>query len=112
MLMARLVSRGEIVDVLQRWQAGILTAEHVHAWANEAYVPGAMEFDDYEDDDNSVALEVLASLDMLDLNFTVVDDVPIYLEFLGTPKGRFAEGYRQFQQAMAAINVEERQAQL
>jgi hypothetical protein len=113
LLVAQLVSRGDIADVLRRWQSGLLTAEQVHSWAEELYSPGHLDFDDREgDDEDSVANEVLSSLDMLNLNLLVVGDVPIYLEFLGTPPGQFAEGYQKFEQALSRIDREERRRRL
>ncbi len=111
--MARAMTRGEIAEVLRRWQAGQLTAEQVHTWADDLYFPGHLEFDDREgEDEGSVANEVLSSLSMLDMNLVTAADVPIYLEFLSTPPGQFADGYRRFVEAMDRIDREERRRSL
>jgi len=103
------MSRSDIADVLRQWQAGLLTAEQVHAWAEELYFPGSLDFDDYEgDEENSVANEVMSCLDMLNMKLIVVEDVPIYLEFLETPKGQFVDGYRKFENALSLIDYQER----
>jgi hypothetical protein len=109
--MERELSRGEIAEVLRRWQAGLLTAEQVHEWAEERYFPGHLDFDD-EEDDRSVASEVMGYLDMLNMNLMVVEDVPIFLEFLETPAGRFAEGYGKFREALDRIDMRARQREL
>ncbi|MEZ5288276.1 MAG: hypothetical protein R2712_26440 [Vicinamibacterales bacterium] len=111
--MAKLVSRADIATVLRHWQSRALTVAQVHHWAERLFVPGNVDFDDYEgDQEDSVANEVLATLDQLDVNLVVVDDIPIYLEFLGTPVGQFNEGYRRFQTALSSIDYKKRRAAL
>jgi hypothetical protein len=111
MLMKPSVTRGEIAEVLRRWQQGSMSGEEVHAWANSLYFPGEVNLDDWETDgeeENSVANEVLAQLDNLGMNLVIRDDVPIYLEFLRTPRGSFAEGYRKFREAIDSIDYKAR----
>lgn len=72
-------SRGLLVAVLREWQAGRLSATGVHEWAKARYFPGHLEVDD-EEESGSAAVEVLARLDMLDIDLIAVDDIPHYLE--------------------------------
>jgi hypothetical protein len=106
-----IVTREDIATVLQLWQAGEVAAAQVHEWAQARY--GQVEFDDWEDDDtNSVANEVFGTLDMLDMNLMLIEDVPIYLAFLRTPPGQFGEGYRAFQDALQRIDYQARKQAL
>jgi hypothetical protein len=102
--MPRLLGRAEISEVLRLWERGGLSATEVHLWAEEQYGPG-VEFEDREGADAySVSLEVVARLDMLDQNLITPEDVPMYLEFLGTPLGEFQAGMERFEQALARID--------
>ena len=111
--MARVVSRVEVANVLRQWQDRALTVSQMHEWAEGLYLPGDIDFDDNEGElEDSAVKEVLASLDLLDMNLVTADDVPIYLEFLNTPVGQFQEGYRRFQAALATIDYEKRRVAL
>jgi hypothetical protein len=103
----RVLSRSEIIDVLRQWQAGVLTPKQVHDWASELYFPFALDYED-EEDEESVAREVMHELDSLDINLVMVDDVPNYLEFLATPRGQYEEGHRKFRLAQEQIYQPER----
>jgi hypothetical protein len=106
-----IVTREDIAAILQRWQAGELTAAQVHEWAQARY--GQADVDDWEDGDtNSAANEVLGALDRLDMNLMLPDDIPLYLAFLHTPPGHFAAGYRAFEAALGRIDYAARQQAL
>ncbi|HEV3145796.1 MAG TPA: hypothetical protein VGZ47_18045 [Gemmataceae bacterium] len=108
----RLISRNEIAEVLRKWQLGLLTAEHVHNWAGARYLHDDVDYDDEENDEHSVANEVMAHLDLLDMNLMVAEDIPIYLEFLETPAGQFEQGCKKFNEALDRIEIEARRQQL
>lgn len=107
--MRPVMTRSEIIAVLRRWQAGELTAKQAHDWAQSLYFPRRLDYDDEEADEESVASDVMHALDSIDMNLVVVEDVPIYLEFLATPKGQYAEGYRKWQEALDRVHSPERQ---
>jgi len=102
------MTRGEIITVLRRWRAGELTAKQVHDWAQSQYFPGRLDYDD-EEDEESVADDVMHALDSIDMNLVIVEDVPIYLEFLATPRGQSREGYRRWREALDRVHSPERQ---
>jgi hypothetical protein len=111
--MKRTVNREEIADVLRKWQSGSLSAKDVRDWANDLYSPGGVRFDDWEGEkDNSVAGEVLSALSMLDMNLITAEDIPIYLEFLGTARGAFAEGFGHYEDALTGIDYHARRQEL
>ena len=109
--MNRIVTRAELITLLKEWQAGHVSATEVHEWAEERFIPGDFEVDD-DDDSGSAAVEVLARLDMLDINLITVEDIPDYLELLHSPKGALAEALKRFEAKRAAIDFPARQAAL
>jgi hypothetical protein len=104
-------TREEIIEVLTKWDGGELTTEEVWKWANQRYWPGDTEYDDWESD-GSAANEVLCLLDNLDMNLILPADVPIHLEFLRTPPGKFEEGFAKWQTAIEGIDWKKRGKQL
>jgi len=60
----------------------------------------------------TVTKEIVATLDMLDMNLVLPEDMPIYLEFLSTTRGEFEIGYRCWQSKLDAIDYESRRTQL
>jgi hypothetical protein len=91
------ISRNDISEKLIMWRDGALTRNDLFRWAVEVYFPGVTEFEDWEEGpENSVTNEVLSRLGMLDIDSYSEKDIPVFLEFLKTPAGKFEEGYRKF----------------
>ena len=109
--MNHVVTRADLVAVLREWQAGRLSATEVHEWAEARYLPGDFEVDD-EEESGSAAVEVLARLDMLDINLITVDDIPDYLELLQSPQGTLPESLERFEAKQAVIDFQARQVAL
>ncbi len=108
-----LITRADIIAILDQWQNGSLTASQVHTWAEDRYAPGWTEFDDWEGEaEESVANTVLAYLDMRDMNLVLPEDIPIYLQFLATPSGHFHEGARLWWAALSRIDYKDRRKAL
>src|SRR6478672_6210615 len=55
---------------LRQWQAGELSAAEVHDWAEKTYAVSSWE------PESDAVNEVLAELDMLDMNLVMPDDIP------------------------------------
>ncbi len=107
------VSRQDIIDLLESWQRGDISASDVYDWAENHYWPGHLECEDWEgEDDNSVTVAVLSSLDLLPMNLMLQEDIPIYLEFLKTPAGEFKRGYTKWRNSIDSINYEKRKMDL
>ncbi len=107
----QIISRGEVAKVLKDWQEGKLSSREIHDWANDLFLNDNVEYEDWESD-NSITNEVLGALDMLGMNLVLPEDTPIYLEFLATPKGHFANGYAAYQKRLEGINYETRKEKL
>ncbi|QAU34169.1 hypothetical protein [Janthinobacterium sp. 17J80-10] len=105
------VTRGEIIRMLQSWQAGELATQQLWDWASHRFQSGAADYDDWDGDD-SVAREVLAALDSLDLHLMLADDVPLYLAFLTTPIGAFEDARKAWRAALAGLDYASRKQQL
>jgi hypothetical protein len=70
------INRADVREILVRWQRGDVNHAFVHAWATARYAVSSFVCDD------EVTNEVLAALDMLDVNTTTEADIPYLLEAL------------------------------
>lgn len=105
------IGRGDIIATLKAWQRGRVDAEQVWAWAETIFDPGETEYYDWEGD-WSVACEVLYELVTLPMNLVLPDDIPLHLEFLATPPGKFHWGHRRWRAALDQIDWRARQRDL
>ena len=71
-----IVTRKDLRGMLNQWQAGHVSAQDIHRWAEARY-----QMDDWDAEDR-VANEVLWELDTLDMNLTIVEDVTTLLREL------------------------------
>jgi hypothetical protein len=71
-----LVSREELRNVLAKWQRGELGHSQVYDWSNEHFGLDQMDGGDL------VVNEILAHLDIMDVNLITPDDVPVFLAML------------------------------
>ena|ERR1041384_2329586 len=109
---SRIITREDVARKLTDWAAGRVSSEEIFAWADKLYPFDDVEYTDWENDENSITNEVLAALEMVDMNLVLPEDVPMYLEFLSTPAGQFQTGYARLQQRLAKIDFERRRKQL
>jgi hypothetical protein len=107
----RILKRDELARKLKDWQTGRTSSEELLRWAGTLYPSDDVDYEDWEGDE-SVTNEVLAALDMLDMNLALPEDAPIYLQFLATPVGEFQSGYKIYKQALDRINYDSRRASL
>jgi hypothetical protein len=107
----RILKRDELAQKLKDWQGGRISSEELLRWADALYPSDDVDYEDWEGDD-SVTNEVLAALDMLDMNLALPEDAPIYLQFLATPVGEFQNGYRRYKQALDRIDYDNRRTSL
>src|ERR1700753_2508 len=87
--------RHEIGDLLTRWQAREIAEREIHEIAEEMWERREWPNAD-KSQDESIAIEALIQLDALPSAWITVDDVPAFLEFLGTPAGEALEGWRRW----------------
>ena len=108
---SRIIKRDELARVLTDWQTGRMSSADVLSWADALYPSDDVDYEDWEGDD-SVTNEILAALDMLDMNLALPEDAPIYLEFLSTPVGQFQGGHAEFQRRLGEIDHDSRRESL
>jgi hypothetical protein len=107
----RILRRNEVAQKLREWHGGRLSSEDLLQWADSLYPSDDVDYEDWEGDD-SVTNEVLAALDMLDMNLSLPEDAEIYLDFLSTPVGQFQTGYAKYKQALERVDRVSRRASL
>lgn len=105
------VTRGELIRMLQSWQAGELATQQLWDWASHRFQAGRADYDDWDGED-SVAREVLTMLDSLDLHLMLVEDVPLHLAFLQSPLGAFIQSQLTWRSELAQLNYDERRCKL
>jgi len=111
MIITREIIKKKLVD----WQENRLTNKQIKEWAEEIYDnKGTLYADDEWEEGNKVSVtrEILESLTSLDMNLGLVEDVPIYLEFLKAEPGNYALGFHKWNIALNSINYQERKAKL
>jgi hypothetical protein len=105
------ISRQTLKQKLVAWASGIIAATELHKWVTDLQLDGPPEFEDWESKDSgqfSVSKEVLAELEMLDINFVTVDDIPTFIEFLDTPVSGFEDAYITFIGRLQSIDTAKR----
>ena len=70
------VTADTVESKLRKWQAGETTAAEVHDWAENTYMVSSWE------PESDAVNEVLAQLDMLDMNLVTTDDIPVLVAAL------------------------------
>ena len=99
-------TRAEVRRVLFDWEAGRVSATEVHGWAEERYAVSNSEPED------AVVNEVLARLDMLDVDLLVAADVPALKRLLESHPSRLPEALTEYEAYVGAVDVPRRQREL
>lgn len=108
-----IVSRKDVAQTLTDWQAGRISSPEIQSWAESLYMNDNIDYEDWEgDEENSVTNEILAALDILDMNLIFPEDAPIHLEFISTSVGEFKAGYERWQNKLGKIDYASRRIQL
>jgi hypothetical protein len=107
----KLVTRLDLVRKLEAWHQGELASVELWHWAEDIYMPGSTEFEDWEED-YSASNEVLAHLDNLPMNLMLPEDAPIHIKFLCNPPSDFDTAFQAWQKALDAIDFEKRRNEL
>lgn len=96
------LTRAWITDLLERWRTGTIQADDVRDEAERLW-----DSQDWPDlprsDAGSIAVEALSQLSILHLQRVTRNDIPAFIEFLGTPAGEEEHGWRRFYDHMDAI---------
>ena len=76
----RVVTVADVEAKLHQWQSGQLSTPELHSWAEATYAVSSWE------SETEAVSEVLAWLDMMDMNLVTVEDVPAFLSALSSPE--------------------------
>ena len=108
-----IVTREEIRQKLREWQSGIISTDAIQTWASERWMSDHYTYEDWEyNGEVSASNEVLAAIDMLDINLTTKEDARIYIEFLNTPLGEYPRGHSRMKEKIRSIDFDDRKRQL
>ena len=75
--MSQTLFRTDVASTILQWKAGLLTSVQVHQWATDRYAASAW------DPEDGAVNEVVARLDMMDMNLVTVEDAAVLLAALG-----------------------------
>ena len=104
--MAKVITREEIRELLQRWQAGECSHKFVYDWAGERY--GSKRWDT----EDEIVDQVLTELFTLDMNLTTAEDVPHLLAVLTIPQGQIGTAMALIREYTRTIDLKSRRLNL
>jgi len=105
------VSRECLLDLVHKWEAGILSEKDIHEIAEQL-----IEEKDLpqlsDSDPSSIEWEVLSQLDILNHQLITSEDIPAIIDFLSTPLGQEINGWRKWRAYWNNVDIEFRRHQL
>ena len=104
--MSAMITRDELRTLLADWQSGKRTSGEVHDWAGARYAVAAWECED------DVTNEVLAALDVLDMNLLTRYDAPVLQAMLQLLPGQAARAAELLDAHSQEVNLDERKKSL
>ena len=108
-----IITREQVRSKLRDWRDGKISTEEIFEWAGSLYPNTECEYEDREGkESNSVTNEVLAALDMVNINLNIPEDAEIFLEFLSAPLGEFESAYAFLQRRLNSIEYDLRRKTL
>jgi hypothetical protein len=108
-----IVTREEIRQKLREWHSGIISTDAIQTWASERWMSDHHTYEDWEyDGEASASNDVLAAIDMLDINLTTKEDAEIFIEFLETPLGEYPRGHSKMKERIRLIDFDDRKRSL
>lgn len=106
------VTRAEVMALLSRWEVGELDEQAVHEQAEEMWsmleVDRALPEDDYQ----SIIIEAIAQLEILNRQLVTPQDVPAFRRFLAAPEGREREAWSEWRSYWEGIDMRQRRRAL
>jgi len=100
------VTRAEVLRLLFDWEAGRVSAPEVHGWTERRHAVAGRQPED------EAVNEVLACLDMLDVNLIVSADVPALRRLLESTPARLREALNEYEAYVESIDILRRRQEL
>ena len=109
--MTSTLDRHLLRSLVMQWQRGEITERDVHERAEHLW--DQRDWPDYPTSDaRSIAIEVLAQLDILNHQLITVEDVPAIVDFLNTPPGSEEDAWEQWQRYWDNVDLDKRKQAL
>lgn len=106
-----IIDRDTLRQLVKEWSGGNIDERDVHERAEELYEEYECPNADMSHPD-SIPIEVLSQLEILNLQLITPDDVPAILQFLDTASGLEVEGWRAWCLYWEQINYDKRKMEL
>jgi hypothetical protein len=107
-----MVDRHELQTLLRLWEEGKHSERDVHEEAERLWEMGRPWPEYPEEDDRSIAVEVLSQLDILNHQLITREDIPAMLTFLSTPPDHARQGWSLWRDYWTNIDFARRREQL
>ena len=103
--------REVIRNLLEQWRSNEINEREVHEVAERLLDEhGWIEYP--ENDDRSVAMEVLSQLAILNRQLVTQEDIPAMLGFLNTPPAETSKGWKTWRRYWNSIDYDKRREEL
>jgi|GEM_PF-5806026 len=105
---AFVVTREYLISLLRAWQQDKINTAEFYETIEMIFSNYTKLLDWENGGEDSVTRDVIAHLEMLDLDFIIQEDIESIIEFLNTPIGKIEEGAKKFEQYKPNTSHEER----
>ena len=103
------MTRGYLISLLEAWKENKITAADVYETADQLFSADELKILDWENgEEESVTMDMLRYLELMDIDFITQEDIDPAIEFLQTEIGHYKEGSEKWSAYKATINHEER----
>lgn len=102
------VTREYLISLLRAWQQDKITTAEFYETIEIIFGHYTKLLDWENEEEDSITRDVIANLEMLDLDFIIQEDIEPIIELLNTPIGKFEEGMKKWEQYKPKTNIEER----
>lgn len=106
------IERKKLLSLLEQWRLEMIDEKEVHERAEELLEKIGEHYAFPDDDARSIPLEVLVNLDALNHQFITRKDIPAMQSFLLTPHGQELQGWSDWRNYWANIDLEIRRREL
>jgi hypothetical protein len=110
--MAEFIDRIILLELLDRWESGVLDEPRLHMEAESLWDAGDQWPTYPNEDPRSIAIDVLSNLETMNVGFIGRQDIPAIRAFLETPEGQELSGWKTWESYWATVDFTEREKAL